>query len=222
MIRLDNVCKTYFQNQVATPVLKNITLEIKAKEFIAIMGASGSGKSTLLNLLGLLDPPTSGDYYLFDEKVSSLDDDTLANIRNMRMGFVFQSFYLLPILTAEKNIELPLMYTGCDIDERERLVTAALDKVGIQELAKRKPNAMSGGQQQRVAIARAMVNNPEIIFADEPTGALDSKTGQQIMDLLLRLNKEENKTIVMVTHDPNIGKQCQRLIQIKDGVVVND
>jgi putative ABC transport system ATP-binding protein len=185
---------------------------------VAIVGPSGSGKSTLMNILGCLDHPTSGDYYLDGELVSDLRDDQLANIRNRKVGFIFQSFNLLSRATALSNVELPLRYSGTNTGRKER-AREALTEVGLGDRMTHKPTELSGGQQQRVAIARAIVNNPAIIMADEPTGNLDSKVGQEIIDLLLNLNKEIGTTLIIVTHDPKVAAQAQRIIRIKDGVV---
>lgn len=193
---------------------------IERGELIAIIGASGSGKSTLMNILGFLDQCTTGTYFFADENVSQLTDAQLANIRNRKIGFVFQSFFLLPRLSALQNVMLPLFYRAeTNAIAKEKALTM-LDKVGMKSFADRKPNQLSGGQQQRVAIARALVGNPDIIFADEPTGALDSTTGKEVMDLFLQLHHEEQRTLVLVTHDPIISRLCQRVVTLKDGLIL--
>lgn len=220
IIKLENISKDYKEEDHFVRVLKSINIEIFPGELVAIMGSSGSGKSTTMNIVGLLDVPTEGKYFLRDQEVSNLNDDELARMRNLAIGFVFQSFYLLSALTALSNVEMPLTYAGYKSHDRKKMAMIALEKIGITQLANRRPSQMSGGQQQRVAIARALVCNPDIILADEPTGALDSKTGNEIMELLINLNRKEKKTIIIVTHDPVIGKRCDRIIHIKDGMVV--
>lgn len=220
ILKLENICKDYQEEEHTLRVLKNINIEIFPGELVAIMGASGSGKSTTMNIIGLLDTPSEGKYFLHGQEVSHLNDDELSRMRNLAIGFVFQQFYLLSAFSAQKNVEIPLTYAGFSTADRKKMATAALEKIGILNLAKRRPNQMSGGQQQRVAIARALSCNPDIILADEPTGALDSKTGNEIMELLISLNRNEKKTIIIVTHDLLIGKRCDRIIYIKDGMVV--
>ncbi|MCX7608826.1 MAG: ABC transporter ATP-binding protein [Anaerolineales bacterium] len=221
VIRAKNLTKIYNMGQVEVRALNGVSFEVERGEVVAIMGPSGSGKSTLMNLLGCLDQPTSGEYYLDGELVSSLSDDELASIRNRKVGFVFQSFNLLPRSTALANVELPLRYAGVRQGRRER-ARAALEAVGLSERLHHKPTELSGGQQQRVAIARALVNNPAIIMADEPTGNLDSKVGQEIINLLLRLNRDFGTTLIIVTHDPKVAAQTQRIIRLQDGLIVAD
>jgi putative ABC transport system ATP-binding protein len=218
VIIADNLRKIYQMGDVEVQALRGLSCTIDRGEVVAIVGPSGSGKSTLMNILGCLDHPTTGDYYLDGEHVSELRDDQLANIRNRKVGFIFQSFNLLSRATALSNVELPLRYSGTNTGRKER-AREALTEVGLGDRMTHKPTELSGGQQQRVAIARAIVNNPAIIMADEPTGNLDSKVGQEIMDLLLNLNKEIGTTLIIVTHDPKVAAQAQRIIRIKDGVV---
>ncbi len=220
VIQAENLTKVYKMGDVEVRALNGVSFQIKRGEAVAIMGPSGSGKSTLMNILGCLDQPTSGTYILDGETVSELNDDQLASIRNRKVGFVFQSFNLLPRATALANVEMPLRYSGLQEGRRER-ARAALDAVGLSDRIYHRPTELSGGQQQRVAIARALVNNPAIIMADEPTGNLDSKVGQEIMNLLLTLNRERGTTLIIVTHDPNIGAQAERIIRLKDGLIEN-
>ncbi len=218
VIIAENLTKVYKLGQVEVQALRGLTMKVTRGEVIAIMGPSGSGKSTLMNIIGCLDRPTSGEYFLDGARVSDLKDDQLATIRNNKVGFVFQSFNLLPRSTALANVELPLRYAQNAHNLRERAATA-LESVGLQDRMDHRPNELSGGQQQRVAIARALVNNPAIILADEPTGNLDSKSGKEIMELLLRLNHENGTTLIIVTHAPDIAAQTRRIIHIRDGVV---
>jgi putative ABC transport system ATP-binding protein len=218
VIVAENLVKTYKMGDVEVNALRGLTVSINRGEVVAIVGPSGSGKSTLMNILGCLDRPTSGDYTLDGESVAGLSDDQLADIRNRKVGFIFQSFNLLPRATALSNVELPLRYSGKTEGRKER-ARQSLMAVGLQDRMTHHPYELSGGQQQRVAIARALVNDPAIIMADEPTGNLDSKVGQEIMDLLLNLNKEVGTTLIIVTHDPKIAAQTQRIIRIRDGVV---
>ncbi|MEJ5225765.1 MAG: ABC transporter ATP-binding protein [Anaerolineales bacterium] len=211
--------KIYKMGDVEVHALRGLSLTIDRGEVVAIVGPSGSGKSTLMNMLGCLDHPTSGSYILDGEEVSHLRDDQLAAIRNRKVGFIFQSFNLLSRATALSNVELPLRYAGITGAERRERARASLRAVGLGDRMNHKPTELSGGQQQRVAIARALVNNPAIIMADEPTGNLDSKVGQEIMDLLLSLNRDSGTTLIIVTHDPKVAAQAQRVIRIKDGVV---
>jgi putative ABC transport system ATP-binding protein len=218
VIRARNLVKTYQMGDVEVHALRGLSLEIKRGEVVAITGPSGSGKSTLMNILGCLDRPTAGEYSLDDVEVANMDDDHLAEVRNCKIGFVFQSFNLLSRATALTNVELPLRYAGNTNGRKDRARTA-LEAVGLGDRILHRPYELSGGQQQRVAVARALVNEPAMILADEPTGNLDSKVGQEIMDLLLNLNKERGTTLVIVTHDPKIAAQTERTINIIDGVV---
>jgi putative ABC transport system ATP-binding protein len=218
VIVADSLRKIYQMGDVEVQALRGLSCTIDRGEVIAIVGPSGSGKSTLMNILGCLDHPTSGDYLLDGELVSELRDDQLAAIRNRKVGFVFQSFNLLSRSSALTNVELPLRYSGNREGRKDR-AREALTAVGLGDRMKHRPTELSGGQQQRVAIARAIVNNPAIIMADEPTGNLDSRVGQEIMDLLLKLNQERGTTLIIVTHDPKVAAQAQRTIHIKDGIV---
>mgnify|MGYP000565998281 CR=1 FL=1 len=220
MIRMERVTKIYRLGQIEVPALRGIDLEIKPGEMVAIMGPSGSGKSTLMNIMGCLDQPTSGIYELEGIPVSRLNDNQLAEIRNKKIGFVFQTFNLLPRTSALANVELPLIYGG-GTNRRERALEA-LRKVGILERAKHRPSELSGGEQQRVAIARALVNNPSIILADEPTGNLDSKTSREIMELFARLNQDEGITVVLVTHDREMAEYARRIIHLRDGQISHE
>ncbi|AZV56732.1 ABC transporter ATP-binding protein [Clostridium sp. AWRP] len=221
IIKLENLVKIYDTGAVKLKALKEINLEIQKTEYVAIMGASGSGKSTLMNVLGCLDKLTDGKYYLDGVDISSLDDNSLADIRNKKIGFVFQAFNLLPKLTAIANVELPMMYAGVSKKEREKKAKWALDRVGLSHRLHHKPNEMSGGQKQRVAIARSLVNDPSIILADEPTGNLDSVSSEEIMEIFQQLN-DEGVTIVMVTHEPDIAMHTKRTIVFKDGTIISD
>jgi putative ABC transport system ATP-binding protein len=218
VIEAHDLTKVYVMGEVEVQALRGVSFAIERGEVIAIMGPSGSGKSTLMNTLGCLDRPTSGEYILDGEPVAKLNDDQLADIRNRKVGFVFQSFNLLPRQTAITNVELPLRYSGKPEGRRDRAI-AALKAVGLEDRMTHRPYELSGGQQQRVAIARAIVNNPAIIMADEPTGNLDSKVGKEIMHLLLMLNKENGTTLIIVTHDPAIAEQTQRVIRLRDGLL---
>jgi putative ABC transport system ATP-binding protein len=216
ILNMNGITKTYYMGGQEQIVLNRINLVVNKGDFVAILGPSGSGKSTLMNIIGCLDLPTSGDYILSNQKVIELDEKNLAAIRNKEIGFVFQQFQLLPRLTALQNVELPLVYAGSNEKERKKRAKEMLTKVGLEDKQNNRPNQLSGGQQQRVAIARAMVTEPTILLADEPTGALDQKTGQQIMELFHEINKE-GKTIIMITHDKEIAKHAGRVIHILDG-----
>lgn len=218
ILDLQNIFKDYQQDKLVVPVLKDVSLSVEEGEYVAIMGPSGSGKTTLMNIIGCLDKPTSGNYELAGEDVLKLKDKELSDLRLRSIGFVFQSFHLMPRETAAENVALPLSYAGVRRKERRERAIAALKRVGLEERVDFKPTQLSGGQKQRVAIARAMVNNPKILLADEPTGALDSKSGEQIMELFHKLN-EEGVTVVMITHDPKIAANAKRVIRIIDGEI---
>jgi putative ABC transport system ATP-binding protein len=221
VIRAEGLSKTYLMGKIEVPALSGVSLSVSGGEVLSIMGPSGSGKSTLMNLLGCLDRPTAGSYWLEDKLVSDLKDDDLAEIRGRRIGFIFQSFNLLGRQSALANVELPMRYSGVNGTRRERAV-AALEAVGLGDRMRHRPNELSGGQQQRVAIARALVNDPAIILADEPTGNLDSKSGEEVMRILLGLNKDRGTTLIFVTHDPEIARRTQRIIHLRDGRVEAD
>lgn len=222
LIELKDIRKTYFMEKLTLEVLKGIDLTIEKGEFVAIMGHSGSGKSTMMNILGCLDQPTSGKYFLDGYDIGKLSSDELATIRNKKIGFVFQGFNLLSRTNAIENVELPMVYASIGVDERKRRAEKALKLVGLGERMDHMPNQLSGGQQQRVAIARAIVNEAPIIFADEPTGNLDTKTGDEVMDLFSKLNKELGSTIILVTHEEDIAAYSNRIIRLIDGNIISD
>ena len=221
VVVLEQVTKTYRIGEMRVPVLKGISLNIDEGEFIAVMGASGSGKSTLMNILGCLDTPTSGRYTLAGTDVTRLDQRTLARARNRTLGFVFQQFNLLPRVSALENVELPLLYAGVGSVERRRRATDALERVGLADRLRHQPHQLSGGQQQRVAIARALVTQPSLLLADEPTGNLDSNTGEEIVGLFFDLHRAGN-TIILVTHEPKLAARCPRAVRLSDGTVIAD
>ena len=221
MIRLEDIHKIYVMGKTQVHALRGVSLSIDAGEFIAVMGPSGSGKSTLMNIIGALDRPTSGSYSLDGEDVSQMTDNQLAEIRNRKIGFVFQTFNLLPRKNAFRNVELPLVYAGMGVRERRRQAKSSLERVGLADRETHKPNELSGGQRQRVAIARALVTEPAIVFADEPTGNLDSVTGHEIMHIFRDLN-EQGVTIILVTHEREIAEYANRIVSIRDGLISED
>ncbi len=221
LISLENVYKIYQSGEEEIHALDGINLTIKKGELTAIVGQSGSGKSTAMNIIGCLDVPTSGSYYLMGKDVSKLDEDELADIRNKTLGFIFQQYNLIPKLNILENVELPLVYKGVKKEERITAALASIERVGLKGREKNFPSQLSGGQQQRVSIARALAGDPSIILADEPTGALDSKTGKEVLEFLKNLNKEGN-TVIIITHDNGIAAQCNRIIRIQDGRIISD
>jgi len=222
LIEVKDLVKIYQVGDIEIPALSGVSLSIETGEFVAIMGSSGSGKSTFMNILGCLDVPTRGSYFLSGTEIGSLTRDELAHLRNQKIGFVFQGFNLLARTSAQDNVELPLIYSPTPARERHHLAKEALASVGLAGREDHNPNQLSGGQQQRVAIARALVNHPSIILADEPTGNLDTKTSMEIMQLLTQLNEEQKMTIILVTHEPDISTFTRRIIQFKDGLVLQD
>jgi putative ABC transport system ATP-binding protein len=218
IVQLKDVCKDYMRGSVVVPVLHHIDFELDEGEYVAVMGPSGSGKSTLMNLIGCLDVPTSGTYLLEGRDISSLSENQLAEIRNKKIGFVFQRFHLLPYQNAVENVALPLLYAGVSVKERRARAREALEKVGLGDRLEFMPNQLSGGQCQRVAIARAIVSNPKLLLADEPTGALDTASGEQVMEIFETLNRD-GVTVLMITHEPSIAACARRVLKIRDGVL---
>lgn len=223
VIKMNNIIKRYYIGQPnELQILNGINLEIVNNEFVSIVGESGSGKSTLMNIIGALDRPTEGTYFLDGNNISNMNDIELSQIRNRKIGFVFQSFFLIPRTSALKNVELPMMYAGIPRKQRRERAMELLELVGMADRANHKPNELSGGQNQRVAIARALSNNPSLILADEPTGALDSKTGHIVMDIFHKLHEEQKKTVLLITHSPELAKETQRIITISDGSIITE
>jgi putative ABC transport system ATP-binding protein len=222
VVRVENLTKIYTLGDAEVVALGGVDLTIDQGEFLAVMGPSGSGKSTFMQIVGLLDNPTSGTYRFEDTDAANLDADARADIRSRRLGFVFQSYNLLPRTTAQENVELPMVYAGVPQDERARIALEKMEIVGVAQLAKHNSNQMSGGQQQRVAIARSLVNNPALILADEPTGALDSKTSEDVMRIFKELNVSQGITIMLVTHEPDVAAHARRIVTFRDGHVMND
>lgn len=223
MIELKNITKTYFEGEANEfNALNDISLSIKEGEFVSIVGASGSGKSTMMNILGALDRPSSGEYSLDGVPLADMDDNELSEIRNRKIGFVFQTFNLIPRTDALNNVELPMFYMGLPRSKRRERALELMELVDMGDRAKHRPNELSGGQKQRVAIARALANDPSIILADEPTGALDTKTGNMVMDIFLRINREQKKTVILITHNTELSQQTPRVITLSDGVIVDE
>ncbi|MCD4717864.1 MAG: ABC transporter ATP-binding protein [Desulfobacterales bacterium] len=222
MLKLSDIRKTYKIGPVDVEVLKGVSLEVEKGELLSVMGTSGCGKSTLMNIVGMLDKPSSGTHLLEGREVGNLSDNEISSIRNNKIGFVFQAFYLLPKLTSLENVGVPLIYRGTKKSEIRRRSHEFLKKVGMDDRAHHRPNELSGGQQQRVAIARALAGKPSIILADEPTGALDTQVGKDIMKLFVDLNEEAGITVIIITHDPKIAKQCNRSVRMQDGVIIDD
>lgn len=222
VIRIDRVTKIYKTGDITVHALRALSLSVRRGEFVAIMGPSGSGKSTLMNIIGCLDRPTKGQYFLEGVDVSTMGRAALADTRNKHVGFVFQSFNLVPRTSALENVELPLLYAGVSTGERQRRARAALSDVGLSDREKNMPSQLSGGQQQRVALARALVNNPSIILADEPTGALDTRTSVEVMDIFQRLNRDRNLTVIIVTHEPDVARYAERIVHVRDGRISSD
>lgn len=221
MIKIEEITKVYRMGSVELKALNGVSLKVDKGEFVAIIGPSGSGKSTLMNIIGCLDTPTTGKYYFEGVEISNFTENQLAEIRNQKIGFVFQKFNLLPKLNAYENVELPLIYRGMGANERREKVLSALDKVGLLDRIKHKPSELSGGQQQRVAIARALVSEPPLILADEPTGNLDTKSGREVLDTLIKLN-ENGITIILITHDMNVANSAKRIVSIQDGLIIDE
>ena len=222
VISVSDLCKVYRMGEVEVPALCGVSFEIEPGEFVAIIGHSGSGKSTLMNMLGCLDTPTSGTYRLDGVETQNLDDDDLARVRSVKLGFVFQQYNLLPRQTALRNVEMPMIYRGVPAGVRKARAATALRMVGMAERMEHRPNELSGGQQQRVAIARALVGSPAIVLADEPTGALDTKTGEEIMDILTSLNRKQGLTVIIVTHEPDVAAYANRVLTLRDGQLISD